>query len=70
MSFENERQSELRERAEAGVLLLKGLKTLKTKHGIAVKCERTRHEPRLPLHKEEGLATFFFIAFLLCVMGV
>ena len=59
-SNENRRFCELRERAEAGVLLLEGLKALETKHGIAVTRERTRHESRLPLHKKAPLIVGLF----------
>ena len=58
----NERQSELRERAEAGAVLQLD-KVQEAKCGIAVKRERTRHEPRLPLHKKESIKGLFFIAF-------
>ena len=39
-----------RERAEAGVLLFEVIKSLKTKHGIAVTSERPRQVPSLLLH--------------------
>ena len=51
----------MRERAEAGVLLFEVMKLLKTKHGIAVKCERARHEPRLSLHKKRVLIGTLFL---------
>lgn len=40
-----------RERAEAGVLLFEVMKSLKTKHGIAVTSERPRQVPSLLLHR-------------------
>ena len=36
---------------------LEAMKLLKTKRGIAVKCERTRHEPRLPFHLKQEIGT-------------
>ena len=40
-----------RERAEAGVLLFEVIKSLKTKHGIAVTSERPRQVPSSLLHR-------------------
>ena len=45
----NERQSELREGAEAGKFCKR--QSLEAKLGIAVKRDRARHESRLPLIK-------------------
>ena len=43
----------MRERAEAGAVLRLD-KVQEAKCGIAVKCERTRHESRLPLLKKDS----------------
>ena len=53
----------LREGAEAGVLLFEVMKSLKTKHGIAVKRGRARHESRLLRIKKGKLQLYPFLLY-------
>lgn len=55
---------ELRERAEAGTVL-RCVDNTEAKCGIAVKRERTRHEPRLPFIKNEIWGAIFLPIYLL-----
>ena len=58
----NERQSELHEGAEAGKFCKR--QSLEAKLGIAVKCDRARHESRLPLIKKDWFIPVLFNCYI------